>query len=108
MTLNETRRIEEDCNTNIIFDIVENETVVGGCSIMVDEKSAYCERIDIDEEYRNNGYGTSALNALSDMFGGIMVAPDNEDARRLYERIGYEYGDESTPYIDNGYGVYKI
>lgn len=72
------------------------------------DDTAYCERIDIDEEYRNNGYGTSALNELSEMFDGITVAPDNEDAKRLYERIGCESRYENADYIDQGFGVYDI
>lgn len=42
------------------------------------------------------------------MFGDIVVAPDNEDAKRLYERIGCEYNGNDADYIDQGYGVYRI
>ena len=98
-TLIEKRRYENDGYEDIYFDILND--------VMADD-TAYCERIDIDEEYRNNGYGTSALNELSEMFDGITVAPDNEDAKRLYERIGCESRYENADYIDQGFGVYDI
>lgn len=103
-----TRTFEESSYTAIAFDIIENDQIVGGCSIMVDDNSAYCERIDIDEEYRNRGYGTAAFTELSEMYDGIIVAPDNEDAQRLYDRLGFEYNGEDADYIDQGYGVYRI
>lgn len=103
--IKETSRTQEDSYEAISFDIIENGITVGGASVMVDEKSAYCERIDIDEAYRNNGFGTAALYELSSMFHGIIVAPDNEDARRLYDRIGYESSDDM---YDQGFGVYEI
>lgn len=103
-----SQTIEEDSYKNIVFEIIENGTVIGGCSIMVDDSYAYCERIDIDEQYRNRGYGAAALNELSEIFNGIVVAPDNKDAKRLYDRLGYEYSGDGTEYIDQGYGVYKI
>ena len=107
-TLIETKRYENDGYEDVYFDIVNEENVVvGSCNIMADD-TAYCERIDIDENYRNRGYGTSALNQLSEMFDGITVAPDNENAKRLYERIGYESHYENADYIDQGFGVYDI
>ena len=103
--LKETRHTYEDTYETINFDIIENSLTVGYVTVIQDSFSAYCERIDIDEPYRNKGYGTSALLALSDMFHGIIVAPDNEDARRLYDRIGRESSDDM---YDQGFGVYEI
>lgn len=103
--LKETSRIIEDSYEAINFDIIENGITIGYATVMVDSKSAYCERIDIDEPYRNHGYGTSALEDLSKMYGSIIVAPDNADAQRLYERIGYEFSDDI---YDQGFGVYEI
>lgn len=101
----ETSRTDEDSYQYVNYDITADGKVIGYASIMVDDNSAYCERIDIDEEYRNQGYGTAALYNLSSMYDGITVAPDNEDAKRLYDRIGYE---SSNEYYDQGYGVYEI
>lgn len=103
-----TNTYEEDSYTNITIDIYNGSTKIGDCSLMVDESYAYCERIDIDEEYRNHGYGTEALEQLSSKYDGVVVAPDNEDAKRLYERIGREYDGDDADYIDQGFGVYKI
>lgn len=103
--LKETSRTQEDSYEAISYDIIEDGTTVGYASIMVDERSAYCERIDIDEAYRNRGLGTAALYDLSVMFHGIIVAPDNADAQRLYERIGSETSDDM---YDQGFGVYVI
>lgn len=103
--LKETRRTNEDSYEAISFDIIENGITVGYASVMVDGSSAYCERIDIDEQYRNQGHGSSALLELSRMFGGIIVAPDNADAQRLYDRIGTEINDDM---YDQGFGVYEI
>lgn len=60
------------------------------------------------EEYRNRGIGTAALQALSDEFCGIVVAPDNADALRLYQRIGNEGTHDDAGNIDQGFGVYII
>ena len=103
-----TREITEDSYTNRIFEIMESGATVGGCSVMVDDRFSYCERIDIDEAYRNRGFGTAALRELSELYGGIVVAPDNADAQRLYERIGSAWTDDLADYIDQGYGVYCI
>lgn len=107
-TLKETRRYENDGYEDINYDILnENGDVIGWCNIMADD-TAYCEGIAINKECRNKGYGTSALYELSNIYGGITVAPDNEDAKRLYERIGSESRYENADYIDQGYGVYDI
>ena len=103
--IKETARTQEDSYEAISFDIIENGATVGYASVMADDNSTYCERIDIDEQYRNHGFGTAALEELSRMFGSIIVAPDNEDAKRLYERIGYEFFDDM---YDQGFGVYEI
>lgn len=103
-----TNEYAEDSYTNISIDIEANGEIVGCASLMVDGDGAYCDRIDIFDGHRNKGYGTAALLELSDMYDGIMVAPDNADAQRLYERIGRESCYENAEYIDQGYGVYAI
>lgn len=99
---------EEDTYKAISFSILVSGQTVGGCSVMVDEDYAYCERIDIYDEYQRKGYGTAALYELSSRYAGIVVAPDNPDAQRLYERIGSVWDGDSAAYIDQGYGVYRI
>lgn len=107
--LKEIRRTEEEGYEGIMLNILHDEALVGEASIMVSESGAYCERIDINEEYRNQGIGTEALKLLSREFGTVTVAPDNEDAQRLYERIGYDVTDKGDNWsVDQGYGVYEI
>ncbi len=94
--------------------IVVNGLEVGEADVLVEDGDdyGYLERLDIDEKYRNNGYGTKALRALAEKFERIIFAPDNEDAKRLYSRIADEL--KSADYdsfgfaIDQGYGVYEI
>lgn len=109
LRLTSTQEMDETTMYN--FDIIANDQVVGCVQLNAeseDDEHAYVERIDIDEEFRNNGYGTDALMQLSDKCYGIEIAPDNEDARRLYERIGEESNWDAADYIDQGYGVYRI
>ena len=54
------------------------------------EDFSYIKSIEIDEEYRNNGYGTKVLTDLAAEFDGIYICPDNENAKRLYARLGEE------------------
>lgn len=105
----ETGRYDEEAYESVSYIITADGEEVGTCEVMADESSwSYIERIDIHEQHRNNGYGTAAINKLSDIYGGIVLAPDNADARRLYERIGCEFSDDTTDYIDQGYGVYRV
>ena len=62
------------CYEAVSYDIIENGITVGYAVVMVDGRSAYCERIDIDEPYRNHRYSTAALEDLSRMYGSIIVA----------------------------------
>lgn len=103
--LTETHRSQEDSYESINYDIVGDGKTIGYATIINDENDAYLERIDIDEKYRNQGLGTKAILDLSEKYGSIIVAPDNEDAQRLYERLGYE---SSNDMYDQGFGVYEI
>lgn len=105
----ETGRYDDESYTSVSYTITADGEQVGTCEVMADSSSwSYIERIDIDEHHRNNGYGTAAIRELSSIYDGIVLAPDNADAQRLYERIGDEYSDDATDYIDNGYGVYMV
>lgn len=92
-----------------MLDIKVGEISIGSANVIYDDKDkAYLERIDIDEEYRNQGYGTKAINQIVDTYGSIYVAPDNERARNLYDRMGYEANSHATEMYDQGYGVFEI
>lgn len=101
------------------YDIMQDNNRVGTIEIIDqftdDNDVCYVDRIDVDSNYRNQGIGTEVLtNTLKDMgYDYVVVAPDNSDAQRLYDRIGseynYIYGCECDfGYNDQGYGVYII
>ena len=110
--LTKTYERQEDSYKNESFDITVNGAVVGSADLMTDENSTYIERIDINEEHRNKGFGTAAIKTISRMYSTVFCAPDNEDARRLYERIGSEMNSEDYNAfgfaIDQNFGVYEF
>ena len=75
-----------------------------------DEKSAYINSIEIYEQFRNCGHGTAALKTIAAEHDGLYICPDNEDAERLYARIGEECGapDELEAEMDNWGVMYYI
>ena len=102
------REIEEETYTNVEYVMKLDGEEIGWASVMVSD-TAYVERIDIAEDHRNCGYGTEFLRALSDEYGSVFAAPDNEDAQRLYDRLGYDVTNKDEwSYVDQGYGVYEI
>lgn len=106
LTLNKISSRDEDSYIANLYHIIVDGENIGSVSTMEDEDSIYIERIDVDEAFRNRGHGTEALRMLSGMASTVYLAPDNEDAQRLYERIGYET--YSFPEVDQGFGVYEI
>ena len=103
------------------YDIIADGETVGTvdlidhlCEDDDDNGICYIERIDVDEQYRNRGIGTEVLTSTlyEEGYRTVVVAPDNDDAKRLYERIGTEFiytgvGVDFS-YNDQGYGVYVI
>lgn len=83
-------------------EIASAGVVIGGT------EPAYVERIDVDEKYRGQGIGTWLLKKMAVEYDDIFISADNEDAARLYWRIGEEYTGESAYYVDYGYGVVII
>ena len=101
--------------TNGNFIITVDGLEVGCGTLMPPESEDdfyYLERIDIDEQYRNLGYGTQALLKLKDIIGGYYLSADNADAQRLYDRIADQISDADYNRfgfaVDNGFGVYSI
>ena len=82
-------------------------TIVPPADANYDE--VYIESLDIEEEFRNSGYGTQALLALKEKYGDVYLAPTDENNKRLYERLGEKVsGEDRYDAIDQGYGVYLI
>ncbi len=108
ISLNVEKSMDMDTYTYDNIAIMLDGKEVGTIGMVVDEGEPYLERIDIDEEYRNQGIGTDALRLVAEKYGEFLIAPDNEDAKRLYERYGDESNSDNAPYLDQGYGVYSI
>lgn len=107
-----SREYPHDYGRDFHYDIVTKGTKIGTLNVITyeDTNSDYnhCERIDIDDQHRGQGYGTATFEALRELFGSVVVAPDNADAQRLYSRLGCEWDGDDADYIDQGYGVYEI
>lgn len=91
-------------------DIIVNGTNIGRADVIVDTQDDtmnYIEWPGINEEFRNLGYGTMALNLLAIKYGRIFFAPADENSKRLYDRIANEITVDLPP-VDQGYGVYYI
>ena len=95
------------------YEILKGEAKVGGI-IFNDEYDGrvYLENIDVNADSRNQGIGTEAMKIFAELNRdrGIYFAPDNEDAKRLYDRIAEEMNtSEYNDYggnMDQGYGIY--
>jgi ribosomal protein S18 acetylase RimI-like enzyme len=90
-------------------DIKLNGETVGTVAIRIYDDHSEIDRIDIDEKYRNKGIGTTVLGDIAGEFDTTYIVPDNESAKRLYERIGEEVtSGEVYENLDQGYGVYRL
>lgn len=102
--VNAVQRAMEDFGSTKFFEmaIMLDDKKIGYAEVFVaydedgDETSAYVKSIEIYEAYRNNGYGTAILKKFAQEHGGIYIYPDNEGAKRLYEKLGEEI--ENIPY----------
>lgn len=91
-------KISEDFESMKMFDIsiTLDGAKIGYAELFVaydedgDETAAYVKSIEIESAHRNHGYGTEVLKMLADAHDGIYICPDNEDAERLYARLGEE------------------
>lgn len=109
VVLNVERTTDEDSYMYDNVAILQNGIEVGAAGISYGtDELPYVERIDIYPEYQNQGIGTKALKLIADKYGDYLIAPDNQDAARLYARLGELVETDITSYIDQGYGVYEI
>jgi len=105
-------RTEEDSYESIQMVATVEGKEVGQMSLMVSDGEAYIERIDVEEEEQNKGYGTQMIQYVAGQYDYTYTAPDNEDAKRLYDRLGWKMNEQDYGrigcYVDQGYGVYEI
>ena len=113
---------EEDSEQTLLYESYNLSVMLDGKKIgygylylFYDEDGdlsvAYVKDINIDESYRNHGYGTSVLRQLSDKYGGIYICPDNPDAERLYDRLGRQVSsppEEIESELDSWDSIYLI
>lgn len=115
-----TRVEREEKSPHIVnrcADIMDKDTKIGYIEVyeVLNEDNeieyAYIKSIDIDESYRNQGRGAKVLKDLANLYGTIFICPDNENAARLYKRIGEEVNrppKEIECELDNWGEMYKI
>lgn len=82
------------------YDILLNGKKIGFVEAF--KSLHYIQSIGIDEDYRNNGYGTQVLKWFANTQDCVYICPDNGDAERLYERLG----DEISQIPENLLGEY--
>jgi len=100
------------------FGIYDNETPVGflmyGYNFSYPEYQAFILRLMIDENQQAKGYGAFGMKEMLQTFRdneriravGISYEPNNEIARKLYERLGFV---ETGEILDGeAVAVYKI
>ncbi len=100
------------------YGIYDNETPVGflmyGYNFDYQEYQAFIIRLMIDENQQAKGYGAFGMKTMLEIFRnddriravGISYEPNNEIARKLYERLGFV---ETGEVLDEEVvAVYKI
>ena len=114
----ETTKFDE-LGTWITYEnkIIVDDQVIGKAYTMVEydedgdkEEQVYLEDIVINEEKRNEGYGTQAIKMLAEENDFLYFAPTDENNQRLYERIASDMEEEMSdvPEVDQGFGVYFL
>lgn len=105
---------DETTCTSRFYTLAEDGREIGEATMEVyDDGTNYLARLDVNEDERGKGYGTALIQKLVEIYGSVIVTPDNEDAARLYARLGTSIEgtplyDESFFALDNGFGVYSI
>ena len=78
------------------------ETEVGGMA-------AWIEELFVDDGFRNQGIGTEFFEFLKNGLKGkikrirLEVGDDNNDAKRLYQKLGFEFLDYKQMVIDKDF-----
>lgn len=95
-----------DYGTQDFIDIVNSGTVVGHMTVLhYDSGETHIDRIDIDDDFQCNGFGTQALES----FPGAYIVADNARAAQLYARLGSKVSPTSEwAMLDEGFGVYQL
>lgn len=83
ITIKETEIFKE-------LDIMLNDEVIGSAEIKYPDMTL--NNFFIYPRYRNKGYGQKAIGQLIETYGitNLWVSPDNEVAKHIYEKNGFE------------------
>ncbi len=84
------------------FFLIEDDQRIGYvlCSKMfsteIGEYAIWVEELSILENYQGRGFGSETFELLETKFENVKrvrleIAPTNDDAKRLYERLGYSF-----------------
>jgi len=76
------------------FDILLDGQVIGSAEIKYPEMTL--NNFNILPQYQGKGYGQRAIKQFIDEFGitNLWVSPDNEIAKHIYEKNGFEIDDK--------------
>lgn len=84
---------------------LENK-VIGYIIERISDKEIYIENLIIRNKYRNNGFGTQVINSLikrsinEKKSIALKVLKINENAKRFYERLGFQKTSESENHYE--------
>jgi ribosomal protein S18 acetylase RimI-like enzyme len=87
-------------NKAIWYGIINNNQIVGFCTVGLNGNHVHLYNVGIREEYRSKGYGTALMRSIIESYGSknifLFVRKNNRAAIKLYRKFGFEY-------VDNAY-----
>lgn len=116
-TIKVTKTARSELWASVWLDILVGDEYVGEATLSryywedAGHEYTHLERIDIDKDFRNKGYGRAAIDVMCKTFGRIVAAPDSDNSERLFARIGDivdRRDDMEESHLDIGWGVYEF
>lgn len=106
LSLETTKSFPFDFGTQENLAIMLDGKKIGSMVVLhYEDGKEHVDGIEIEKEFRCNGYGTEILSK----FSGAYIVPDNARAANLYARIGSEINaNDEFSYLDEGFGVYVL
>ena len=113
----ESKTYFDDGHNCTAIEYTDNHVYVKVCFLDEDGDYGYVDFIGVDEGFRGQGIGTSAIKEIVKDYFALYFAPTNEDNARLYDRLGEKVvGEDITTGVrfeclynlDQGFGVYEV